>query len=63
MDQTLHIGGHQYRLIGAAPLSSTTRACYGKRRYTLERVADGSLWESFGARLTPAAQLVRRGIG
>ena len=60
MEQTLRIDGHLYRLLGAAPLSTKSRACYGKRRYTLERGADGSVWESFGARLNPAAELVRR---
>ncbi|WP_227980363.1 hypothetical protein [Nocardia spumae] len=61
MDSTLRIGGHLYRLVAKSRLAPVSRACYGKHRYTLERVADGSVWEAYGARLTPGSELLCRG--
>lgn len=61
MDHTVRIGRHPYRIVGKAPLSTMSRACYGKHRYTLQRVPDGSLWLAFGARLTAASELVCAG--
>ncbi|MBF6175359.1 hypothetical protein [Nocardia blacklockiae] len=61
MYQTVRIGRQPYRVVGKAPLSTMSRACYGKHRFTLQRVSDGSLWQAFGARLTPGAELLRCG--
>ncbi|MBB5915621.1 hypothetical protein BJY24_004533 [Nocardia transvalensis] len=63
MDHTLRIGQHPYLLVGKAPLSTVSRACYGKNRYTLQRVSDGSLWQAFGYRLTAASEVVRCEFG
>ncbi len=60
MGSTVRIGGQLYRLIGKSRLSVLSRACYGKHQFTVQRVCDGSLWEAFGARLTPGSELVRR---
>ncbi|GAA5064458.1 hypothetical protein [Nocardia callitridis] len=61
MDQTVRIGGQPYRVIGKARLAVASRACYGKHRFTLQRVSDGSLWTAFGARLSPASQMLKCG--
>ncbi len=60
MNRTVRIGGQLYRLIGTCRLSALSRASYGKYRFTVQRVSDGSLWEAFGVRLTPGSELVRR---
>ena len=60
MNQTVHIGGHPYRVVGKAPLAAVSRACYGRYRFTLQRISDGSLWQSFGVRVNPASELLRR---
>ncbi|MEU4316495.1 hypothetical protein [Nocardia sp. NPDC024068] len=59
MDRTVRIGGDRYRVVGKAPLSAVSRACYGKFRFELRRVADGSAWTVFGTRVTPASELLR----
>ncbi|RDI52688.1 hypothetical protein [Nocardia mexicana] len=61
MYQTVRIDGHPYQVLGSARLSLMSRACYGKYRFTLRRVSDGSLWTAFGAWVTPASELVRSG--
>ena len=63
MDRTVRIGGQLYLLIDTSRLSVLSRACYGKHRFTVRRVSDGSLWQAFGARLTPGSELVKRHDG
>ncbi|WP_280384208.1 hypothetical protein [Nocardia wallacei] len=61
MNQTVRIDGHPYQVVGSAPLSLMSRACYGKYRFTLRRLSDGSLWTAFGTWVTPASELVKSG--
>ncbi|WP_459546581.1 hypothetical protein [Nocardia sp. X0981] len=55
------IGGEPYRVIGRTPLAAVSRAGYGKYRYVLRRVRDGSLWVAFAKRVTAASELVKCG--
>ncbi|WP_280437752.1 hypothetical protein [Nocardia carnea] len=60
MEQNVRIDGDPYRVIGRARLAPVSRACYGKYRFTLRRMTDGTLWTTFGTRISPASELVRQ---
>lgn len=62
MGQSVRIDGNPYRVIGRARLSPVSRACYGKYRFTLRRMTDGTLWSAFGTRISPMSELVRQDI-
>ncbi len=59
MNQMVHIGGHPYRVVGKARLAAVSRACYGRYRFTLQRLSDGSLWTAFGTHVDPASELLK----
>lgn len=61
MGRTVRIGGQPYRVVGKTPLAAVSRAGYGKYRYVLRRVTDGSLWMAFGTRVTAASELLQCG--
>lgn len=61
MGRMVRIGGEPYRVVGRTPLAAISRAGYGKYRYVLRRVTDGSLWVAFENRVTAASELVKCG--
>lgn len=62
MEQSVRIDGNPYRVVGRMRLSPVSRACYGKYRFTLRRLTDGTLWSAFGTRIGPGSELVRQNI-
>lgn len=59
MNPTVHIDGHPYRVVGKTRLTTASRACYGKYRFVLRRLTDGSLWTVFDSRVTSASELMK----
>jgi hypothetical protein len=59
MNPTVHIDGYPYRVVGKTRLTTASRACYGKYRFVLRRLTDGSLWTVFDSRVTSASELMK----
>lgn len=59
MNPTVRIDGHSYRVVGKTRLTTASRACYGKYRFVLRRLTDGSLWTVFDSRVTSASELMK----
>lgn len=63
MNPTVRIDGHPYRVVGRTRLAAVSRASYGKYRFVLRRLTDGSLWTAFDSRVSPASELVPHRTG
>ncbi|MGW3277194.1 hypothetical protein [Nocardia rhamnosiphila] len=59
MNPTVRIDGYPYRVVGKTRLTTASRACYGKYRFVLRRLTDGSLWTVFDSRVTAASELMK----
>jgi hypothetical protein len=59
MNPTVRIDGDPYRVVGKTRLTTASRACYGKYRFVLRRLTDGSLWTVFDSRVTSASELMK----
>ncbi|MEU1520593.1 hypothetical protein ACH474_09165 [Nocardia rhamnosiphila] len=59
MNPTVRIDGYPYRVVGKTRLTTASRACYGKYRFVLRRLTDGSLWTVFDSRVTSASELMK----
>ncbi|WP_157107072.1 hypothetical protein [Nocardia grenadensis] len=59
MSSTVRIDGYPYRVVGKTRLTTASRACYGKYRFVLRRLTDGSLWTVFDSRVTSASELMK----
>ncbi|MCX0275668.1 hypothetical protein NLM24_34335 [Nocardia zapadnayensis] len=57
MNPTVRIDGYPHRVVGKTRLTTASRACYGKYRFVLRRLTDGSLWTVFDSRVTSASEL------
>ncbi|MGV9633627.1 hypothetical protein ACWDO0_05570 [Nocardia rhamnosiphila] len=59
MNPTVRIDGYPYRVVGKTRLTTASRACYGKYRFVLRRLTDGSLWTVFDSQVTAASELMK----